>query len=78
MFLRAWLGLLDLRTGLVSYVHAGHTLPILVGNNTCFVKQEYNSVFGVLKTARYLKQEIRLLPGESIYLYTDGVIDYDQ
>ncbi|MBR6173554.1 MAG: SpoIIE family protein phosphatase [Eubacterium sp.] len=75
MFLRAWLGLLDLRTGLVSYVHAGHTLPILVGNNTCFVKQEYNSVFGVLKTARYLKQEIRLLPGESIYLYTDGVID---
>ena len=74
MFVTAWIGYLDLKTGLVSYVHAGHTFPILVtSESTGLVKQKINMVLGGLKKAKYLRQEITLKPGDSIYLYTDGV-----
>lgn len=75
MFVTAWLGFLDLRTGLLSYVHAGHTLPVHVGKEVSFVKQKINMVLGGIKRSRYIRQDIELLPGESIYLYTDGVTE---
>ncbi len=73
MFVTAWLGFLDIRTGVLSYVHAGHTLPVLIGSEISFVKQKINTVLGGLRKAKYLRQEITLSPGDSIYLYTDGV-----
>ena len=75
MFVTAWIGILDLKTGLLNYVHAGHTLPVLVGRETCFVKQICNPILGGVETATYVKQEIRLLPGDSIYLYTRGITE---
>lgn len=75
MFVTAWLGFLDLRTGLLSYVHAGHTMPVHIGDEISFVKKKFNLVLGAMKEASYTRQEIRLLPGESIYLYTDGVTE---
>ena len=74
MFVTAWIGYLDLKTGVISYVHAGHTFPILFSKeSTGFIKQKINMVLGGLKKAKYIRQEITLQPGESIYLYTDGV-----
>ena len=75
MFVTAWLGFLDLGTGVLSYVHAGHTLPVFVGREISFVKQKVNMVLGGLKKARYIRQEITLFPGESLFLYTDGVTE---
>ncbi len=74
MFVTAWIGFLDLKTGTVSYVHAGHTFPALVTSDSVgLVKQKVNMVLGGLKKAKYFRQEITLKPGDSIYLYTDGV-----
>ncbi len=75
MFVTAWLGFLDLKNGLISYVHAGHTLPVLIGEDTHFVKQKINMVLGGLKKSKYTKQQITLKPGESLFLYTDGVTE---
>ena len=75
MFVTAWIGILDLRTGLLNYVHAGHTLPVLVGKETGFVKQECSMILGGVTTAKYVKQELCLLPGDSIYLYTRGITE---
>ncbi len=71
----AWLGFLDLRTGHLSYVQAGHTLPVLVGKEISFAGNKNDAVLGDLKISSYKKQEMTLLPGESIYLYTDGVTE---
>ena len=74
MFVTAWIGFLDLTTGVMSFVHAGHTFPILLHEGEAsFVKQKINMVLGGLKKAKYIKQEITLSPGDAIYLYTDGV-----
>lgn len=75
MFVTVWLGFLDLKTGLLSYVHAGHTTPVHIGEEISFVKQKINTVLGGIKKAKYIRQEIRLHHGESIYLYTDGVTE---
>ncbi len=80
MFVTAWIGFLDLDTGVLSYVHAGHTFPVLVKgkpaeNRVSFVKNKINTVLGGLKKAKYVKQEIRLEPGDGIFLYTDGVTE---
>ena len=81
MFVTAWIGFLDLSTGVMSYVHAGHTMPVLLRgdhaseNAASFVKQKINTVLGGLRKARYMRQEITLQPGDSIFLYTDGVTE---
>ena len=79
MFVTAWIGFLDLGTGVISYVHAGHTFPVLVSgagdDAISFVKQKINMVLGGLKKAKYVRQEISLRPGDSIFLYTDGVTE---
>ena len=81
MFVTAWIGFLDLKTGVISYVHAGHTFPVIVSPkgaesvDAVFVKQKINMVLGGLKKAKYVRQEITLKPGDSIFLYTDGVTE---
>ena len=75
MFVTAWIGFLDIRSGVISYVHAGHTYPVLISNEVSFVQKEIDIVLGGFKGTQYERQEIRLQPGDSIYLYTDGVTE---
>ena len=75
MFVTAWIGFLDISTGLLSYVQAGHTLPLLAGREVSFVKQKINAVLGGFKKAKYVRQELMLMPGDFIFLYTDGVTE---
>lgn len=74
-FVTAWIGFLNLKTGVLSYVHAGHTLPILVNDDVSFLRQRIDLVMGGFEMAKYTRQEITLTPGDSIYLYTDGVTE---
>ncbi len=76
MFVTVWFGFLSLDSGVLSYVHAGHTLPVLVsGENVSFINQKKSMVMGGFEYAKYLRQEVILKPGDSIYLYTDGVTE---
>lgn len=76
MFVTVWMGFLNLDSGVVSYVHAGHTLPVLIdGENVSFINQKKSMVMGGFEYAKYLRQEITLSHGDSIYLYTDGVTE---
>lgn len=75
MFVTVWLGFLKLDTGVLEYVHAGHTLPVLVGSEVSFINQKKNVVMGGVKKAKYLRQEVTLSPGDGIFLYTDGVTE---
>ena len=75
MSVSAWLGFLDLRSGNLSFVHAGHTFPVLVGDGASFVKQKVNTVLGRFPNVPFDRQEIQLKEGDSIFLYTDGVTE---
>lgn len=74
MFVTVWIGFLDLKTGVIQYIHGGHTLPILFGNGrTKPVRQLKELMFGYLPDAVFHSQILRLKRGDSLFLYTDGV-----
>lgn len=73
MFVTVFLGVLDLRTGHLVYGDGGHCQPLLCRNGICdFLPMKKNSMLGLMELP-YEQQSIDLLPGDTIFLYTDGV-----
>lgn len=77
MFVTAWMGILDLKTGILSYANAGHNPPAMRSwdGEYAFVKSRPNLILAGMDGVRYRKNELRLQPGDEIYLYTDGVTE---
>ena len=77
MFVTAWMGILDLKTGLLSFANAGHNPPLLQRKDGKFeyLRSKANLALAVMDGIPYRKQEIQLQPGDALYLYTDGVTE---
>ena len=77
MFITAWMGRLDLRTGRLEYVNAGHNPPLLRrrGGRFEYLRTRPNFVLAGMDQSRYRLQTLQLQPGDSLYLYTDGVTE---
>ena len=78
MFVTAWIGTVDLATGAVTYVNAGHNPPILLraaDGSAAYVRSRPGLVLGAMPGAKYRTGEISLEPGDAIYLYTDGLTE---
>ncbi len=74
MFVTVWIGFIDLSNGNVSYVHAGHTCPVLIRHDgPVFVKKKQELLMGGMPGVVYHEQKIVMHPGEQLFLYTDGV-----
>ena len=75
-FVTVWAGELNVRTGHVSYVNAGHNPPIVrLGGKVEYLRSRPSLVLGAMAGARYRVQELQLEPGDEIYLYTDGIVE---
>ena len=77
MFVTAWLGILDLRTGKVIASNAGHEYPILKGASGKFevMKDRHGIVIGAFEGIRYRDYEFTMERGNTLFLYTDGVAE---
>ena len=79
MFLTAWVGVLDLETGIVTFVNAGHNPPVVVSGqehpDVTFVKKSSGPVLAFLSSVKYKARTLRLAPGDALFLYTDGVTE---
>ena len=77
MFLTAWVGVLDLETGLVTFANAGHNPPVKIGgrNVETFVSAKSGPVLAFLDGMKYTARTLHLFPGEALFLYTDGVTE---
>lgn len=78
-FVTLFLGVLDLRSGLLRFVNAGHTPPLLRrqqdGNVFRPMRMKRNFALGVLEDWQYAREEIQLAEGDVMFLYTDGVTE---
>ena len=77
MFVTVFYGVLDTRNGAFEYSNGGHNTPFLVSSNG-EVKPLDNVgglILGAVKDAEYQSNVIMIKPGESIFLYTDGVTE---
>ncbi len=77
LFVTAWLGVLDLVNGKLTYVNAGHNPPLLMhqGNSFEYLKCHPGFVLAGLETVKYRQKEIELQPKDRLFLYTDGITE---
>ena len=76
MFVTAWMGILDLKTGVMEYVNAGHNPPVFKTNGVyTYIESKPNFILGPRPNIKYEKQTIQFKPGDAIVLYTDGVTE---
>ena len=75
MFVTVWLGILEMSTGRLTAANAGHEYPAIQEHGGAFVlyKDKHGFVIGGMEEARYQAYELRLRPGDKIFVYTDGV-----
>ena len=75
MFVTMFIGVLDLPTGRLRYCNAGHDKPFVIGKETKQLPAKPHLPLGVMDDMIYTAQETVLLPGESLFLYTDGLTE---
>ena len=77
MFVTAWLGIVDMKTGVLSYANAGHNPPLIRHRQGSFeyIKARPNFILAGMDGVPYRKNEIQLWPGDELFLYTDGVTE---
>ena len=75
-FVTGILGRLDLRTGILAVVDAGHPAPLLVRDGAAQpVALSVNRPFGVLRDKAYRATQVELQPGDRLVLLTDGMLE---
>ena len=77
MFVTAWIGVVDIVTGAVEYVNAGHNPPIVkrADGTVEYLTGKSGPPFAAMGGVPYRKQALKLAPGDGIILYTDGVTE---
>ena len=75
MFVTAWMGILDIETGVLQYANAGHNPPLLKRADGEFelLKSRAGFVLAGMEGMVYRAGELTLGRGDRLFLYTDGV-----
>ena len=75
MFVTMFIGLVDLKTGHLSFCNAGHNPPIIGGGESHgdFLKMLTNFPIGVLPDLEFQGEEISSIKGRPLFIYTDGL-----
>src|SRR5215218_8303866 len=75
MFVTCLAALLDSSTGRLQYANAGHDLPYVRHAAGVSKLQATGVPLGLMPGMTYEQKEITLKPGESILLYSDGLVE---
>ena len=77
MFVTVWEGVVDLDSGRMSYASAGHNPPAVCrrGGSFEFLRSRAGFVMAGMEGVVYRENEYIFEPGDTIFLYTDGVTE---
>ena len=75
MFVTLWLGILDLKTGVLTFANAGHEDAALCRKDGEFDlwRTKHSLVAGAMPGVPFRDFEMKLEKGDKLFLYTDGV-----
>jgi sigma-B regulation protein RsbU (phosphoserine phosphatase) len=77
LFVTAWAGVLEISTGLLTFVNAGHNPPLISSADGGFdyVKTQPHLPLAIMPELCYKQFEMTLKKGDVLFLYTDGVTE---
>lgn len=77
MFVTLFLARYNLQTGRLLFANAGHNPPCVANGRgeVGILNDPTGPILGVFEHEQYGQREVRLAPGESIVMYTDGVTE---
>jgi serine phosphatase RsbU (regulator of sigma subunit) len=78
MFVTVFFGVLDPRTGVLTYVNAGHNPPYLFRRHRgrrARALRRTGPPIGILENARWTRRSVKIEGGETLVLYTDGLTE---
>ena len=76
MFVTVFFGILDPRTGTLTYCNAGHNTPYVIGKNGVeALKGAHGVPMGILGDYAYETETHALRRGDCVFAYTDGVTE---
>jgi sigma-B regulation protein RsbU (phosphoserine phosphatase) len=77
MFVTAFFGILNIRTGEIVYSNGGHNPPYIrrTSGDVEFLQCASGLALGVMEEFTFVRDIISLKPGDDIVLYTDGVTE---
>ena len=75
LFVTIWLGIMELSTGRLTFVNAGHEDPAVYhkGGKFELFKTKHNLAVGITPNVEYKDFEIHMDQGDKLFLYTDGL-----
>ena len=75
MFVTLVIGVLNIKTGHVRYANGGHNPSILISadEGIVFKRKLSGPIVGAMEGMNYRSLELTMKPGDSLFLYTDGV-----
>jgi len=76
LFVTAWVGIIDLETGVVEFADAGHEPAFVLrqGQSVELIKHKKKKPpLATIEGTKYLRDEFKLEKGDTLFLYTDGV-----
>lgn len=77
MFVTLFVGVLDLKTGVLNYCNAGHNPPILIAptGDVHYMSVKPNIPVGLYEAFHYQGEQILFEPGTKLFMYTDGLTE---
>ena len=76
LFVTVFFAVLDPATGALCYVNAGHNPPFIFGkDNGIKTLNNTGMPLGIDEDNNWGQEDVTILPGETLLLYTDGVTD---
>jgi sigma-B regulation protein RsbU (phosphoserine phosphatase) len=77
MFVTLFLGLFDTRTGILSFINAGHPPPhmLRMGGAAVQIESKPGLPLGVRQNAKYPGRTLAIQPGDALFLCSDGVFE---
>ncbi|MBR1486366.1 MAG: PP2C family protein-serine/threonine phosphatase, partial [Synergistaceae bacterium] len=79
LFVTLWFGIMTISTGEIIYVNAGHQFPALrrAGERFKIFEDVHARPLAILPNLIFASGTIKLNAGDTLFLYTDGVIEAD-
>ncbi len=77
LFITAFVGVLNLKSGELRYVNAGHEIPFICKKDDTFVPYKIRAGFVLagMEGMKYKAGVLQLEPGDKLFQYTDGVTE---